>query len=387
MNQVKTTPFLPQNPQKKQDYLDTYAKVSNIGQNNQLEQKKLADNIAKYLFWSGRVKEADRLTNCGQNWLPFQCSNGHIIYQKIACGLPYCPTCAKPGSSLNKKRAKRVRDVLLGFPCIGHYVFTLPKDLSERLPSVNQISKLYSLAWRILREFFDAEAAVIVLHFFGDKSKGLHLHLDCSFPVLHTAGEYQFPQIILDEARVEWVNGVNAIFKSTYVEMVGHYNFVATLEQEYHLIDYLTRSTIMPEKFIELPDEQKEYVLRLSKGKIIRYFGKFQGKQKKEFLARYRCVRVIPKPELSLVDQKICPICKEKMQPGKPVFMDDINLSQFERWDDYILIDRQIAAYLREEEKNREPEFESLEDLFWYQEVKTRIAALEGLRKRGGRCL
>lgn len=354
------------------DYLDTYAKVSNLSQNNDLQQQNLADNISKYLFWSGRVKEANRLTNCGQNWVLFSCSSGHSIYHKIACGLPYCPICSKPGSWYNKKRAKRVEDILLGFPQVGHFVFTLPKEISSRLPDSSQIEKLYKLAYKILKDQFEAKAAVIVLHFFGDKKQDLHLHFDCSFPILGQNNECGFPLITLQYARAAWTSGVNEIFKTDFTETVTHYNFVNTLEQEYHLIKYITRSTVAPDKFMGLDEKAREYVLLMNKKKIIRYFGGFVGKKKLEFLAKYRCSMVVRHPEKSLLEQHICPICNEKMKAQKPSFADDLPLINLIKHDEHTFIDRELDSFIRAQEAKRNKgdprNFSSLLEYLRYQE-------------------
>lgn len=340
-------------------YLDTYAKVSKPKENNDLEQKNLGANIAKYLFWSGHLKEANRLTNCGQNWIPFSCERGHKIYHQVACGLPYCPKCSKKGSWFNKKRAQRVQGFLLGFPALGHLVFTIPKELSLALPGPDKINKLYKLAWKVLSEVLDAEAAIIILHFCGDKAAGLHLHFDCSFPLLHREPDFNcaYPLGLLELVRAEWTAGVNKVFSKAYLDTVSHYNFINTIEQEHHLISYITRSTITAEKFVELPEAQKEYCLKMSKKKLIRYFGAFVGKRKEEFLKQYRCQKMIDenKPE-GLIEQHICPICREKMRAGRLVFMDDINLSQVERYNNYTLVDRVIGAFIRGEEQTRKKE-------------------------------
>lgn len=332
-------------------YLDTYAKVSNVLKNSDLQQKNLAKLISKYLYHSGYAKEADRLTNCGQNWVPFRDTAGHVMYSQITCGLPFCPTCGKPGSALNKKRSNRVKDILLGFPCVGHFVFTLPKEISSQLPGSEQINRLYKLAWEILRDWLSAEAAIIVIHFCGDKKDDLHLHFDCSFPILHTNGDCSFPIGLLNMARAQWTSGVNQIFKTGYLDTVGHYNFVHTLEQEHHLIKYVTRSTVSAEKFIKLPEAQREYCIKQGKKKIIRYFGEFVGKKKAPFLARYK-VNVEKTPG-DLIDQKICPICNEKMRASAPIFMDDIPLTQVERYNGHTLVDREIMAWLRQKEREK----------------------------------
>lgn len=334
-----------------QDYLDTYAKVSLPLGSNGLEQLRLKELVAKWLYHSGHAKEADRVSRCGEYWVPFSCYKGHKIYRNITCGLPYCPTCGKSGSRLNAKRSNRVKDVLFGFPNIGHFVFTLPKGVSALLPDPGQINSLYKLAWRILNEVFSAEAAVIVMHFCGDKRPGLHLHFDCSFPIVDTGGECQYPLGILNWARDQWTWGVNAIFKTTYFQTVGHYNFVNTVEQELHLIKYVTRSTIPADKFMELPEAQREWAVRRNKAKVVRYYGKFVGKKKVEFLKEYKIE--VERPEPGLIEQNICPICSEKMRSFLPVFMDDLPVSQLERYDRHTFIDREIAAFLREREKKK----------------------------------
>ncbi len=397
MQTEKIAPFSPvnnsvDNGRKANDYLDYYALLRNDLKNNELQQKNsqnypvdnsvdnfpekapnLAKLVAKYLIFSGHGKEASRLLNCGQKWLPFKCSAGHAIYRQITCGLPYCPKCSKTGNWYSKKRLKRVKDVLLGFPMLGHYVFTLPKEISQGMPSGSEINECYKLAWRILKEFFDAEASVIVLHFCGDTKAGLHIHFDCSFPILYRNGDCDYPLSTLRMARAEWTHGINKIFKQGFADTVGHYNFVTTLPQQYHLIRYVTRSTIEPEKFIELPDKQKEYCLKMSKGKTIRYFGKFVGKQKEVFLKEFKCSKVLERQDKGSIDdlisQAICPICNEKMKPMPSVYFDDMPLMNLARYNGYTLIDRQIDVFLREGEKS-EPVYDSLLDYLRAEELK-----------------
>lgn len=363
-----TSTLVPETAAESVHYLDTYAKVSNVLKNSELEKNKLRGLLAKYLDSSGKDKMASRLRNCGQNWVPFSDTAGHVMYTQITCGLPFCPTCGKPGSALNQKRSNRVKDVLLGFPCIGHFVFTLPKEVSNRLPESGQINQLYKLAWVILKDWLNAEAAIIVLHFCGDKKNGLHLHFDCSFPILHTNGDCSYPLGLLNAARAAWTAGVNQVFETTYLDIVGHYNFVATLEQENHLIKYITRSTVGAEKFVELPDAQKEYCIKQGRKKIIRYYGEFVGKKKAAFLAKYKVN--IEKAPGSLIDQRICPICNEKMRAGPQVFMDDIPLTQVEHYNSHTLVDRQIMAWLRQKERERPKPPRDLLEAFQIQEMQ-----------------
>jgi len=100
-----------------------------------------------------------------------------------------------------------------------------------------------------------------------------------------------------------------------------------------------------------LPDKQREYLLQMSKKKVIRYFGGFVGKRKKEFLARHRCALAIEQPEIHQIDQKICPICQEKMRAFKPVFADDLPRMNLIRHNSYTFIDRELDAFIRGEGK------------------------------------
>lgn len=366
------------NPGEGAYYLDYYTFLNKPDKDNDLQQNQLAKLVAKFLMSAGYEKEASRILNCGQKWIPFKCSAGHVIYRQMTCGLPYCPKCSKTGAWYNKRRVKTVRDVLLGFPMIGHYVFTLPKEISASLPESIQIEKCYKLAWRILREFFDAEASVIVLHFCGDKKAGLHIHFDCSFPVLYRNGDCDYPLEILRLARAEWTAGINKIFKQNFIDTVGHYNFITTLPQQHHLIKYITRSTIEAEKFIELPDKQKEYCIKMGKKKTIRYFGKFIGKQREEFLKEFKCSKVLTGSEGDLISRNICPICNEKMKPMPAVYFDDMPLMNLARYNGYTLIDRQIKAFLSEAEKIR-PVYSSLLEYLRAEEVKGGVENGKGL--------
>ncbi len=358
------------------DYLDTYPKLSNIEENSGLEQKNLSKNIFKWLLDSGYSKEADRLANCGQNWLSFTCSKGHRIIRKLSCNLPYCPDCSKIGSQLNKKRSNRVKDILLGFASIGHYVFTLPKEISATMPDPTQINKLYKLAWEILRDVFDAEAVVIAIHFCGDKGKGLHIHFDCSYPITHTS-DCSYPVGLLNYARGLWTGGINRIFKTSYLTAVTHYNFVNTLPQQHHLIEYVTRSTVPAEQFIELTDQEKEYCIKMIRSKVIRYFGKFVGKKKAEYMAKYKCLKAIERTSRDLVDMLICPICNEKMKPErtkeglKRYRLDDLPLTQICLYNSHTYIDREIEAFLRlEREKETREKAKDLSTVLMEQLVQ-----------------
>jgi len=377
-------------------YLDNSAKVSKGLKNNELSNANLRQNLASFLYnsvpydWgeshrnTGKYKfkkhpfesMGDRLMSCGQEWLPFSDTAGHEIWGAKACGLPFCPTCGKKGSSLNTKRANRVKDILLGFPCVGHFIFTLPKEVSSSLPGSDKINKLYKLAWEVLRDWLNAEAAVIVLHFCGDKADGLHIHFDCSFPVLHTNGRGIKHHSGISLAKSWWTAGVNEIFKTGYLFTVGRYNFAATLEQEHNLINYFTRSTMRAEKFIEMSEAEKLYCVSQGKKKIIRYFGEFVGKKKGEFLAKHKIN--IEKTPGSLISQRICPICNEKMQPKKNpqsgkmerCFMDDLPLMNLERYDGNTFVDREIMAWLRQKEKEKPKPAKSLYEAIERQEIQ-----------------
>lgn len=358
MEALSSVDNLVDNPVVASDYLDTRTLLRNNPNLSSLEKKKLALNIANWLTANGRQNQADKLMDCGQNWLGFECSEGHRIYHQVNCKQPFCPVCGHTGAGYNKKRLKKVREFLYGFPMIGHYVFTLPKELTEALPSSEVLNKLYQLAWKVLRESFDAEAAIIALHFCGDKRPGLHLHFDCSFPILYRNGDCSYPLITLKLARAEWTSGVNKIFNAQLNETVGHYNFVNTLEQSAHLIKYVTRSTMPADKFIELSDQQKAYCLDKIKGKTIRYYGKFVGKKRAAFLETHRVKLMIEKKSENLVEQNICPICNEKMKPlrdkqEKRIKMfraDDLPLSGLVRYNNNIFVDQEISAFLRSQE-------------------------------------
>jgi len=327
--------------------------------------------LLTYLEGAGHSKLVDRVKNCGQTWIPYKCSAGHQMFRQTSCKVPLCPICSKKGSALNKKRANRVKDSLIYIGPLGHVVFTLPKTISEAMPDKKQQDKCFKEAGRILQEFFDAEASVETLHVFGDKKEGLSLHFDCIFPLFPTGRPNFFEKRILDDARSAWTSAVNKIFKFDARTTVIHYNYAEPLKKQNHLINYNARSTIPTEKFNKLSDVEKEYVIALSKRKLTRYFGKLSNKNRKEYL-KWNQTKLARSPR-DLLDQNICPICKEPMRAGLPVHMDDINLTQYERAGPGWLVDRQICAYLREQDRIAAEHFIdptlSLEEKIMLQEV------------------
>jgi len=241
---------------------------------------------------------------------------------------------------------------------LGHYVFTLPKEISATRPTSDKINQLYRLAFKVLKEVLNAQAAVIALHFCGDNRSGLHLHFDCTYPILDRPHDCTYSKETLEKARAEWTSGVNKIFNTSLDNAVCHYNFANKPEQIHHLIHYTTRSTIPAERFLDLNDQEREYILKLNHGKVIRYFGGFVGKKKAQFIMENRKGDPMPEAE-GYIERNICPICKEKMRPqrsrGKGIrtlFTDDLPLNQLIKYDQYTYIDREIAAYLRLQDKS-----------------------------------
>ncbi|MFA5272295.1 MAG: hypothetical protein WC412_08200 [Candidatus Omnitrophota bacterium] len=342
------------------DYLEQPAKLPKVLKDIELEKIALKKNLVKMLHSYGYAKEAYRVDNCGQKWRPLECPTpGHgQMFKRMTCSLPYCPECGKKGSWYNQRRAKRVRETLLGFPALGNYVFTLPKELSAKLPGSKEISQLFKLAWEILQVKFQAEAAVIVLHYCGDKSDDLHLHFDCSFPILHPDGNCSFPLPLLERARASWTEGVGRIFKTFLIDTVGHYGFDVSLEQQLHWCKYATRSTMPAEKFIGLSQEQQIYCLKMHSKRNIRYFGGFLSRNKKKFLADNQnnfVFEMIKSKTADDVERCVCPICGQKMKHSRYndnnwVWMDDIPISNFVRYDKNTFISRVMFDYIREQE-------------------------------------
>ena len=327
--------------------------------------------LLTYLESSGHSNLADRVKNCGQTWIPYKCSAGHQMFRQTSCKVPLCPICSKKGSALNKKRANRVKDSLIYIGPLGHVVFTSPKTISESMPDNKSIDKYFKEASRICLEFFDAEAVVVSQHIFGDKKDGLHLHLDCIFPLCPTGRPNFFEKRILDDARSEWAKSISKISGCKVSTAVVHYNYAEPLKKQNHLINYNTRSTIPTEKFNKLSDVEKEYVIALSKRKLTRYFGKLSNKNRKEYL-RWKQTKLTRAPR-ELLDQNICPICNEKMRAGLPVPMDDLPLTQLERAGPGCYIDRMIAAHIRDKERIAREHFIdpslSLEEKIMLQEI------------------
>lgn len=340
-------------------YLDIPDREPESLSDSGLSDVKLRDNIANFLYNSGRFEKADQIMSCGTKWMRKACSNGHTKLSRKTCSIPYCPVCSKKGSWLNKRRAKRLRSALLGYSGgLGHIVLTLPKDLSASLPDSAQLGKLYKKAWELMKDWLDAPAAVVVLHFCGDESKGLHLHFDCTFPILEPGANF-FAAGILEKVRQHWTMAVNTIFRVgfKYENAVIYYNYAEEQEKQLHLIKYVTRSTIAADKFVDLTNEEKEYIVTLSSKNNIRYYGELAGKKKPVFQAKHqnkKAFDMILQDPTEALDYDICPICNEKMkvvkdEKGRPKFdfLDDINLRNFVRYNAYTFIDREIDAHLR----------------------------------------
>jgi hypothetical protein len=423
--------FAPEGP----DYVHIEDKVPEPLSDNDLDRKRLAGNIAAFLDLTGysknstdphdpaRVKYqnlATRIEICGQYWRPKECPNGHgEILSRIYCDLPYCPTCGKRHSQVHKKRIKRVQKMLLGFPALGHWVFTMPKDLSNSLPSSAQINQLYKIAYQLLNIYLGAEAAMIVLHFCGDKSNGLHLHFDCTFPIL-SGHAYYFPPDLLRQLRYDWTVAVNKLFdirtdyRRSWIKdhfapwgrrffslpgdyegyfpnetesdiYVGHYNYALELGKQLNLLDYVTRSTITAEKFIDLSPLEKEWVIDRVGKKVIRYQGELgSGKKKDAFLAKYQHPFVWELVERmqeahdeehgrieaeKRISEGCCPVCGAIMKwvkGSKKIHVDDISGNQFFRYDQDTFIDRRFQWHMKDEydEFNRRERLkETLEEM------------------------
>jgi len=345
------------------DYLDIGDKVQEYVQGNDLQEKcqaaDLSKNVAAWLYENGMDNKAKAVLDCGSKWIRFACPTGHEMLKQKTCAIPYCPTCGKKGSWLNKRRAKRLRSLLLGYQGgLGHVVFTIPKQLSADLPDSQALGLLYKEAWKIMQNWLDAPAAVIVMHFCGDKTDGLHLHLDCTFPILEHGANW-YSKGILEQVRFAWTMAINQVLKppERIDNAVIYYNFAEQQEQQLHLIKYVTRSTIPAEKFVALTNEQKLYIVKLSAKNTVRYFGGLAGSRKAAFVVKYQnknALEMIESQDGEKIEAGICPICNVKMRPVKnaqgkiePLRLDDYPLRNFVKYNGYIYIDREIDAFLR----------------------------------------
>jgi len=359
-------------PAQSSNYLDTESYRNNYNKSQLLTAINLKQRVVEWLEESGFEKNADKIRKCGQLFIPFSDSQGYMMYKRTFCRDPLCPICAETGSAYNLRRAKSVKKDMLGRGYLGHLVLTVPKEISESMPERDKIEQLFKLAVRVLKEGFDAEAGALALHLTGDKTLGLHLHFDCVFFLFHRGGDCQYKPFEFQQARIIWTQGVNEIFGSKYRTTVLHYNFALYVDQQHHLINYLTRSTISPDKFFELSEEARQYAWQLSRIKTLRKFGKLIGKKKQEFLKWHPKYADEKKDYFDdLIERHINPITMEKMKPGKPVYKDDLPLNQLVWYNQYVLIDREIASFIKQQEQKR-----------WQEEYR-RLQEIEDLEKLG----
>jgi hypothetical protein len=318
-----------------------------------LEQNNLTSNLSKWLHKNRRSKWADKLLDCGQKWLPFYDSFGCEMYVQLPCKLPICPKCGKVHGAYSRERSERVKRYLLGFPQLGYLTGTIPKELSASMPSSDTLIKLKAALWDIAREFFDAEGLLIVPHFTGDHGSSLHVHFNGAFPILYRNGDCFFPQAILDLAGQEWTRRVNKICGTNYPLCILNYSFKNEIGQIHGFLDYISRSTLEGEKFIELSDAEKEYCLTTGSHKQITCYGKLATRKGKEYLERFKCLRVFAREIVDPIEEHICPIHNEKMKPGKWCFLDDIPLTNCVKYNDRIYIPLPWDLFLKKKAEEK----------------------------------
>jgi len=302
--------------------------------------------VVEWLDEKGYYPQASKITGCGTKAVSLQCPNGHQKIVRTTCHLEICPRCGQKGSLAHKKRYFRAVDRLIWAPVLGYMVFTLPREVSEAMPSKEQLGKIEKEAVRIVQDNFNAPGCMARLHLMGEEIEHLHIHVNVLFPIIDTNGKGEVPQATLDNIKQHWTTFVNQTFNLNKNCTNVFYKFATSQIKMRHKIKYVTRAVVVAEKFLSLPNEAKHWYLSLAGWHNTRWYGQLSNAKYKKYL-KERGLDFIDHKEEDIAQAKKCPVCGERYKFVEIIDVEDIPKNQFCQIDHDVWVDLETAAFLK----------------------------------------
>lgn len=288
--------------------------------------------IVEWLTKNNYAKKALQVFSCGTKAVALQCSNGHRKRVRMTCHLEICPRCGQKGSLAHRERYLRAVDRLVWAPVLGYMVFTLPKVVSDAMPSKEQISKIELEAVSIVKDNFNVPGCMARVHFMGNEISSLHIHVNVLFPIVDTNSTGKVPQETLDNIRKRWTIYVNQTFGLENKNTNVFYKFAASSIKMRHQIKYVTRPVVVAEKFLSLSDEAKNWYLSFKRWHNTRWYGQLANCKYKKYLQSqgFDCEA---NQEEDIALAKKCPACNEPYKYQEIIDAKDILKNDFRQID------------------------------------------------------
>ena len=302
--------------------------------------------VVEWLAKNNYEKKALQLHTCGLRAVALACSNGHQKRVRMTCHKEICPRCGAKGSLAHRERYLRALDRLLWAPVLGYMVFTLPREVSDLMPSRKQLSKIEKEAVEIVKANFDTPGCMARVHFMGEEIEHLHIHINVLFPIVAASGKGQVPQETLNNIRQLWTVFINQTFNLQNNATNVFYKFATTPEKMRHKVKYVTRAVVVAEKFLSLSNEAKHWYLSLTGWHNTRWYGQLANCKYKEYL-KEKGFDLQAHEEEDIACSKKCPVCGEKYKYNEMIDVKEIPWSQFRRLDADVWVDLETFAALK----------------------------------------
>jgi len=323
-------------------YLELQTKLAEAFNPNDLCKQWVID----WLDENGYGKQALQVLSCGTKAVSLQCPNGHQKRVMMTCHKEYCTRCGDVDSLLHKRSKTRALDRLIWSDVLGYMVFTLPREISDLMPTKEQLGKIEKEAARIVQDNFSTPGCMVRTHLMGKEISRLHIHANVLFPITGTNGTGVVPPATLDNIRQHWTTFVNRTFNSNYRTTNVWYEFRLSHEKMRHTIKYVTRPIVTGTKFLSLSNEAKHWYLSLGGWHNIRWYGQLANCKYKEYLKSIE-VTYIDHREEEIALAKKCPACGERFKYQGTIDVDEIPKSQFRQIEKGVWVDLEIYCALK----------------------------------------
>ena len=303
--------------------------------------------VIEWLSSNKYDKNALAVTACGSQAVSLACFNGHQKRVRTSCHREYCLRCGTKGSLEHKKRYLRALDRLMWSPVLGYMIFTLPREVSEAMPSKEQLSKIEKEAVSIVRDNFNAPGCMARIHFMGEEIEKLHIHVNVLFPIEGANGKGEVDLAVLKNVRQKWTSFINQTFNLSCKATNVFYKFKTSAVKMRHTIKYVTRPIVTAEKFLSLSNEAKHWYLALAGWHNTRWYGKLANHKYKEYL-KEKGLDILAHREADIATSRKCPVCGEHYKYQGIIDIDEISRDQFRQVDKDVWVDRETFACLKD---------------------------------------
>lgn len=301
--------------------------------------------VVEWLDEKGYEKKSLQVHFCGSKAVSLKCSNGHQKMVRMTCHKEICPRCGQKGSLAHRERYLRAMDRLIWSSILGYMVFTLPREVSDLMPSKKQLSKIEKEAVRIVQDNFNTPGCMARIHFMGEEIEHLHIHVNVLFPIIDTNGKGVVEQATLCNIRQRWTTFVNQTFNLNNNITNVFYKFKTSQVKMRHVIKYVTRPVVTAEKFLSLSNEAKHWYLSLAGWHNTRWYGQLANCKYKEYL-KAKGLDLIAHREEDIALARKCPVCGERYKYQDIINIDEIPQNQFRQLDADIWVDLETYAVL-----------------------------------------